>query len=683
MGVEIFIEISEITTNRNKNRFKFNKFVLLLGLILIGSIIISSTVSAAIPGTYPNTLVLSKNSETSQMGISSSHTNIQSESKTNTINTLNSKKNLKPDPAVIRGGVIIGSYTTIALALDAALSGDTIMLDPGNYNEHGLIIDKNLDFKVSNNGRANIAGGNVATIFNINSGVKVSFQNITLQNGNTSYYGGAINTMGNLTLINCSFKGNTAYDGGGAIYNGGNLTVKNCTFIFNNASNYAGGAIYNGYGSTLTMSASTFTGNNAIIYGGAIYTIGDMNITNSTFKSNNAQYGVGGAIYSTGNVNINASTFTSNAANMGGSAGAICSKGRMNITETSFTNNRCTFGGAIVNIEGSTMTVKSCTFKGNIAKLETSGNGGAIFNGGDLTAINNNFINNTSTYGGAIYNVGILNASSNNFINNTANNGGALYNSIGNSYIYFNRIIRNRANTGSAIESDGGSVNATLNWWGSNLGPALGNVVGTKVHSWLILKLYASPTSIGNNGHSTITADLRYTNLGLFAGNLLPDGIPITFKTNLGTITQASTRNGIAQSTLRIGTTAGKATISSHMDSQTISASVLVKDTIPPKVFSTTPTNKKTNVSRTSLIVIKFTENIKASTYYNKITIKNSAGKILTISKKSILKNTLYITTIKRSANTTYTLTIPRSAIKDYAANNLATTYTFTFKTGS
>jgi predicted outer membrane repeat protein len=104
-------------------------------------------------------------------------------------------------------------------------------------------------------------------------------------------------------------------------------------------------------------------------------------------------------------------------------------------------------------------------------------------------------------------------------------------------------------------------------------------------------------------------------------------------------------------------------------------------DKIPPKVTVTTPTNKKTNVSRTSSIVIKFSEIIKNSTYYNKITIKNSAGKTISLSK-ILSGTTLTIKTSKRSANTWYTVTIPQAALKDNAGNNLTATYTFKFKTG-
>lgn len=105
-------------------------------------------------------------------------------------------------------------------------------------------------------------------------------------------------------------------------------------------------------------------------------------------------------------------------------------------------------------------------------------------------------------------------------------------------------------------------------------------------------------------------------------------------------------------------------------------------DKIPPKITKTTPTNKKTKISRTSLITIQFNENIKATNYINKITVqKSSTGKYVSINK-SIKGNTLSIKTSKRTANTWYTVTIPKTAIKDTAGNKLQTKYTFKFKTG-
>lgn len=107
-----------------------------------------------------------------------------------------------------------------------------------------------------------------------------------------------------------------------------------------------------------------------------------------------------------------------------------------------------------------------------------------------------------------------------------------------------------------------------------------------------------------------------------------------------------------------------------------------VIDKSAPKVSSTYPKNKATGVSRTKTMYIKFSESIKSSVNWSKVYVKNlRTGKKVSISKW-ISGNILYIKTGKRSAYTWYQVYIPSYAIKDRAGNNLASRYSFTFKTG-
>ncbi len=104
-------------------------------------------------------------------------------------------------------------------------------------------------------------------------------------------------------------------------------------------------------------------------------------------------------------------------------------------------------------------------------------------------------------------------------------------------------------------------------------------------------------------------------------------------------------------------------------------------DKVAPKVSSTTPSSGKTKVSRTSSIVIRFSENIYATTNWSKIFVKNTkTNKKISISKK-LYKNTLTIKTSKKSSKTKYQVYIPQGSIKDTAANKLSTSKVFTFKT--
>ncbi|WP_176720327.1 chitobiase/beta-hexosaminidase C-terminal domain-containing protein [Methanobacterium bryantii] len=106
-------------------------------------------------------------------------------------------------------------------------------------------------------------------------------------------------------------------------------------------------------------------------------------------------------------------------------------------------------------------------------------------------------------------------------------------------------------------------------------------------------------------------------------------------------------------------------------------------DKTAPKITSTNPKNKATRYSRTAAITIKFSENIKASTNWSKIYIKNmKTGKIAAITKK-ISGNTLTLKmNLKRYGYTWYQVYIPYYAVKDAAGNNLAKSYVFKFKTG-
>ena len=217
-----------------------------------------------------------------------------------------------------RGGHDAGYvYTSIAEAVNAAQSGDTIILEPGTYTGTGnynININKDLTIIGENQDNTIIDSQNKGNIFNIASGVTLTLENLTFTN-NTAYGdSGTILNDGTVNITNSTFTSNTA-ESGGAILNDGTLNITNSTFTSNTAGH--GGAIYNN-GGTVNITNSTFTSNTAIYYGGAIYNHGTSNITNSTFTSNTAAGYHGGAIFNYGTLNITNSTFTSNTAALGG-----------------------------------------------------------------------------------------------------------------------------------------------------------------------------------------------------------------------------------------------------------------------------------------------------------------------------------------------------------------------------
>ena len=106
-------------------------------------------------------------------------------------------------------------------------------------------------------------------------------------------------------------------------------------------------------------------------------------------------------------------------------------------------------------------------------------------------------------------------------------------------------------------------------------------------------------------------------------------------------------------------------------------------DKISPKVTITNPKNGAKGFSKTATISIKFSENIKTSSKWSNIYIKNlNTAKKVGISK-SIKNNLLNIKmTKKRFVYNTYQVYIPAGAVKDNAGNNMVTTTNFKFKTG-
>ena len=383
---------------------------------------------------------------------------------------------------------------SIELALDEEFGSHEIFVLPGTYEAYGIELDSTY-LSITGSGRDSTildGVGYTGGIFNIFES-ELTVKNLTVINGvNTVSSGGAFTNMGNLTLegvnvSNCQVRNAN----GAAIYSVGNLNLINSSFVKNTAlsGNYAnGGVIYaDGYSTSLPYPPS-------------------LNITDCEFISNAAQGSTfgGGVIYAQyldGYKSIKNSKFINNTAEFGGAIFLQDSEGDFIIDNTSFIGNKATgqagstnpyYGGGALNLIGRTdgregnFIITNSLFINNSAK--NSRGGGAILDRNvDLNITNSVFLNNTDT-----------NKSIQVFKDTT---------------VYF---------------PSGGRISLEDNWWGANelssLSTAAANVT---INRWVVMNLSVE-----------LIDDLD--SWGLNLGNSLDDGL----NTDLGnTLTENNLNN--------------------------------------------------------------------------------------------------------------------------------------------
>ncbi len=551
----------------------------------------------------------------------------------------------------------------------------------------GSTFDHNAGGNGSNSGWESARGGYGGAIFSLND-LDITSSNFTANhvgswgNGETTVNGadgGAIYTIGKLNITDCIFTGNLAGDGnsqidftggdggsGGAIYCLNILEVRDSTFQSNQAGNGGnnnnhyenggnggnGGAIYAG---NLLLSSSTFTANLAgnggnanaedDVYagnggngftagiagsGGAIYIVGTLNITQSSFNSNLAgtggsgptagSGGEGGAIYNIGLFEMEDTTFSSNRAGnggentgegngaSGGSGGAIYLIGLLNSENTSFQSNQAGNGG---NALGA-------------GSPGSGGFGGAIFALGVLNLSQGNCTGNSAGtgsvpgFGGALYIYHQTDSPSTitgyNFLDNTSpRGGGAIANVGGTITVNYNRFRDNLAPQGSAVYIESEEItDLQYNWWGINNPFFTPLIQGPADYTpWLILSITANPTTISAGANSAITTDLYTDSDGgnhQAQSSLYPAYIPVTLTTDLGNIGSKTLLTnlfyGAAGGTLRGDEGAGLALVRSLVDYDT---SVFTRVTITADPVNGATVNAATSTSNRKTVALQNT----------------------------------------------------------------------------
>ena len=288
-----------------------------------------------------------------------------------------------------------------------------IFTSNGNYNVKFI----NLTFKNINCNIGLQLGDSVDTIENCN------FINVTTGAGHTSVLYNTANSMNivgsnftncttkygvitnykyggnpNLDITGCVFENNYASTEPGAINNCGNLNVSDSVFIKNRA-NWWAGAIHTHFKAHTIIKNSNFVDNVAGWNGGALYTYSTLEVYNSTFIGNNCTTDNGGGAIGASNYN----TYTYNL--------TVVNSTFINNSNTRYTAdnistaNGC--GGAISTAAGGYFDVHGSTFVHNSAKIGQAiyaSNVGYDGNGTPYLKIyNNTFINHTSNSNDTVY----------------------------------------------------------------------------------------------------------------------------------------------------------------------------------------------------------------------------------------------------------------------------------------
>ena len=119
-----------------------------------------------------------------------------------------------------------------------------------------------------------------------------------------------VNSTKTVTISGLTLTGGAPNGAGGAIFNSGTLTLRDCV-LANNAAGHGGAVISTG---ALNVIGCTFHNNRAFQTGGALEGVGTVNVTNSTFSANGANFGGGGIDIATGTAMLTNCTFVGNTA---------------------------------------------------------------------------------------------------------------------------------------------------------------------------------------------------------------------------------------------------------------------------------------------------------------------------------------------------------------------------------
>jgi hypothetical protein len=385
---------------------------------------------------------------------------------TSTISGLTMTQGTSPGFSEDKGGAVL-NHATLAI-MNCVLSNNQAQFM--NAEGGALWNDGHLDLNdCLINGNSGDDGGG---IFNSFSGVVTIEQSTVSANvGGFNAGPGGIENYGTMTITTSTIMANRSQNSGGGIINNGTMSISDGLVGSNLAQGEGGGIVNAG---TLNLLRVTVSNNSVVGAGGGIANDkGNLTIASSTITANEATSSGGGLVNPAGGgiqnhatLSISDSVVSGNQAPSGGGIANDGSLDLVRVTVGGAQGNTATLdGGGIDNLAGGVATLSACAVSDNQAtgipssQSTGSGNGGGIYNAGNL-ALHSTALNNNSAVanGGGLYNAAnsqaITDTHSSLVGNQAAGSGGGVWNG-GNLVIHTGLLSHNSAGMfGGGIDNE-------------------------------------------------------------------------------------------------------------------------------------------------------------------------------------------------------------------------------------
>lgn len=285
---------------------------------------------------------------------------------------------------------------TIQAGIDAAASGDTVLVSPGTYFE---FIDMKGGVTLrSETGLPNCAtidGGGLSVVirfpylvepsrlegFTIRGGIsggmyvfdsEVEIRSCIITGNQTATHGGGIYCRNStLTLIDCIVSNNSTrrFGGGVCAIGTSNLVMEGCKVVGNTTDTFGGGLHVS---CPAIISDCTFERNSAGIDGGGVWSVAEQSFDTCTFMGNSAQRDGGGVMVDFYSTSMPSPELTRCAVfgntTIDGSGGGIACRAQARIWECLIVDNMAgKSGGGMYCIGSEPVEVNHCTIVGNSA----------------------------------------------------------------------------------------------------------------------------------------------------------------------------------------------------------------------------------------------------------------------------------------------------------------------------